>query len=185
MKILLDATTLIAFGRVGELDLLLEFDGDPVVLPAVRREVTSEPASTNVGNFVQHEHVLTGERLPFSNEGPDEVVRPIVDRATETLGESEYSGDVELVTAVMHELDADGSDPAVISDDRRVRTVCRGLGATVTGTVGIVIRAVEERGMTSEEGKGLVRRIDGHGLHMTGELRETAYELIEEAANDG
>jgi hypothetical protein len=36
--------------------------------------------------------------------------------------------------------------------------------------------------MTEEDGKDLVRRVDSHGLHMTGELREKAYELVEEAA---
>lgn len=184
MKILVDATTLIALGQTGTLDLLLAFDGDPIVLPAVGREVTSEPANTNLQDFVRNEQVIARERLPFSNAGPDEAVRPVVDRAAETLGESEYNGDVELVAAVLIDVNADGPDPAVISDDRRVRTVCRGLGATVTGTIGVVVRAVEDRGLSAGEGKDLVRRIDGHGLHMTGELRETAYELVEDAASE-
>lgn len=36
--------------------------------------------------------------------------------------------------------------------------------------------------MDVEDARDLVREIDSHGLHTTGELREKAYELIDEAA---
>jgi len=66
--------------------------------------------------------------------------------------------------------------------DARMRTTARGLGATVTGTVGVVFRAVKD-GLDQEEAYDLIQRIDSHGLHMTGSLRETAAELIDEAAH--
>jgi len=69
----------------------------------------------------------------------------------------------------------------IVSDDQRVRTTARGLGATVTGTVGVVVRDVKD-GLDQEEAYDLIQRIDSHGLHMTGRLRETAFELIDEAA---
>ncbi|WP_254524428.1 DUF3368 domain-containing protein [Natrinema caseinilyticum] len=70
----------------------------------------------------------------------------------------------------------------VVSDDRRVRTVARGLGATVTGTIGVIVRATEE-GLPESDAKAIVRRLDEHGLHMTAELRDTANELVDEAAS--
>ena len=69
----------------------------------------------------------------------------------------------------------------VVSDDRRVRTVARGLGATVTGTIGVLVRAVEE-GLSEADAKTIVRRLDDYGLHMTAELRAGAIDLIESAA---
>jgi len=69
----------------------------------------------------------------------------------------------------------------IVSDDQRVRTTARGLGTTVTGTVGVVVRAVKD-GLDQEAAYDLIQRIDSHGLHMTGSLRETAVELIDEAA---
>ena len=66
--------------------------------------------------------------------------------------------------------------------DARMRTTARGLGASVTGTVGVVFRAVKD-GLDQEEAYDLIQRIDSHGLHMTGSLRETAAELIDEAAH--
>ena len=65
-RIYVDATTLIALGTVGELDLLATFDGTVVVLPTIREEVTTEPARTNLDRFVEREEVATtppdGER---------------------------------------------------------------------------------------------------------------------------
>ena len=60
-----------------------------------------------------------------------------------------------------------------------MRTTARGLGATVTGTVDVVVRAVKD-GL--DQAYDLIQQIDSHGLHMTGSLRETAVELIDEAA---
>ena len=166
MKIYVDATTLIALGTVGELDLLRNFDGEVVVLPEVRDEVTTEPARTNVEQFVESEDVE-------ENDGFEDYVED----ACDILGESDENGDVQIVASVLAR-----EEFAVVSDDRRVRTVSEGFGATVTGTVGVVVRGVSE-GMSEEAAKETVRRIDGNGLHMTAELREKAYELIEKQAD--
>jgi predicted nucleic acid-binding protein len=170
MRVYIDATTLIALGTVGEVDLLRNFDGEIVVLPAVRDEVTTEPARTNVKRFVEKDGVKT----------EDSVSEELLSEAREVLGEKEDNGDVRIVAAVLR--GGDGDETAVVSDDRRVRTVAEGFGATVTGTVGVVLRAVQET-VSEEEAKNVVRRIDENGLHMTAELREKAYELIEKRAN--
>ena len=64
---------------------------------------------------------------------------------------------------------ADDLPVGVVSDDRCVRATARRVGATVTGTIGVIVRAVEEE-LDQEEACTLVRRIDSHGLHMTGSL---------------
>ena len=169
MRILVDATTLIALGGVGELHLLDAFDGDISVPPAVRSEVTTEPARTNLDRFLDD-----GDDLPIDGS--------YVDQARRILDETAVTGDVQLIAVVLEHVETN-RDVAVVSDDRRVRTTALGLGARVTGTIGVVVRGVEE-GRPAEEGKDLVRRIDGDGLHLTGELRETAYDLIEDAARE-
>jgi len=164
MNIYVDATTLISLGTVGELELLTNFDGDTVVLPAVLDEVTTEPARTNLNHFVESNEVSQVTDVAGVNE------------AKRVLGAEEENGDVQIVAAVLS-----NDEVAVVSDDRRVRTVAEGFGATVTGTVGVIVRAVDE-GMPPEEANEIVERVDEHGLHMTAELREKAYELIETAA---
>jgi predicted nucleic acid-binding protein len=192
--ILVDASTFVALGQIGELGLLCSFDRAIILLPEVHAEVTSEPAATNLTEFTSCESVVVVDSTTIST----------AENAAALLGESERNGDVAIIGLVMcgsedanqkawlegqsghgRTVGDEGAQSiAVISDDRRVRTVGRSLGATVTGTIGVIVRAVEERGMSVEEGKDLVRRVDSHGLHMTGELRENAYELVEEAATD-
>ena len=169
-RIFVDATTLIALGTIGELEHLTSFSGDPVVLPAVQNEVLTEPAQTNLGRFINQYEVKT----------TDSVVDDYLQQAKEVLGEEMKNGDVYLIGAVLG-YTADDLSVGIVSDDRRVRTTARGLGAVVTGTVGVVVRAVEE-GLDQEVAYTLVDRIDSHGLHMTGSLREKAYSLIDEAA---
>jgi len=169
-RIFLDATTLIALGTIGELEQLKNFSGDLVVLPVVQNEVTTEPAQTNLGRFIDQYGIKTTES----------AVDDYLQQAKEVLGEEEKNGDVYLIGAVLG-YTADDQSVGIISDDRRVRMTARGLGAVVTGTVGVVVRAVEE-GLDQEEAYTLVDRIDSHGLHMTGSLRDKAYSLIDEAA---
>ncbi|GGM65924.1 putative nucleic acid-binding protein [Halarchaeum rubridurum] len=168
----LDATTLISLGTIGELERLTDLDGRLVVPSAVREEVTTEPAETNCDRFYDRHDV------PTAPEGVGECVP----QALSVLGDDTAHGDVHIVAAVLA-YTADDRAVGVVSDDRRVRTTCRGLGATVTGTIGVVVRAVDE-GLDPDAAKELVSRLDAHGLHLTGELRETAADLIEEAARD-
>lgn len=173
MDVYLDATTLIALGTVGELDILTVFDGKPIVPEAVVDEVTTEPARTNVERFCSQEGVH-GEPVTAVDDG-------LIERAKQVLDEDETNGDVQIIADVLAHTAGPNGAVGVVSDDRRVRTVADGLGATVTGTVGVVVRATES-GMDERTAKRLVERIDSHGLHMTGGLRQKAYELIEEAA---
>lgn len=174
MKIFVDATTLISLGTIGELDLLGYLDGDIVVLRSVREEVTTEPAHTNLSRFITAHN--TDQSIPVVGES-------FLRQAADILDDEPETGDVRILQHVLFFTDDDSQEVAVVSDDRRVRIASRGFGATVTGTIGIIVRAVSEE-LTASEGKSLVRRVDSNGLHMTGELREKASQLIEDAATE-
>lgn len=171
MKATVDATTLIALGTIGELELLAELDGPLVVHPAVRREVTTEPASTNLERFLDAPGVRA--ETPPDDRLPE---------ARTLLGEQTENGDVQILATVLARTATD-SPIGVVSDDRRVRTTARGLGATVTGTVGVVVRAVET-GLSTESALDVLDRVDSHGLHLTGSLRKRAEALIGGAGSE-
>jgi predicted nucleic acid-binding protein len=174
MDIYVDATTLIALGQVEELELLCVFGADVLIPNPIHDEVTSEPAKTGLDaklHSAQHDLFLTGKNAEY------------IEKAREVLDAEQDFGDVWLIADVLSH-DAVNDAVAVVSDDRRVRTVARGLGATVTGTIGVVVRNVADGELTADEAKALVRRLDSHGLHMTGELREKAAELIDDAAEE-
>lgn len=166
MTIVLDATTLISLGTIGELDLLTTFSGDLVVLPAIQAEVTTEPARTNLERFIETHALTTSEDAAAEH----------LSAAKTVLDEAETTGDVWLLAAVLGHTAAD-RPVAVVSDDRRVRTTARGLGATVTGTIGVVVSAVDA-GLDPADARRLDDRLDDHGLHMTGSLRAKADDLI-------
>lgn len=173
MDVYVDASTLIALGTPGELDLLTVVDGQLVVAAPVLEEVTTEPARTNGERFCERNDIRLRRRSELR----------ATDAALDVLDESEPNGDAYLVGEVLWNTGDDDEDPVGVgSDDRRVRRVTRGLGATVTGSIGVVVRNVEADELTGEEAKELVRRIDAEGLHTTGELRERADHLIDEAS---
>jgi predicted nucleic acid-binding protein len=169
--VLVDATTLIALGSVGRVELLDNVDGSVLVPELVADEVTTEPAETNTTAFLSDGQILDSGHASIA----------LADAELELLGDDLVTGDAQIISALRYYRSSSDS-VAVVSDDKRVRTVARGLGATVTGTVGVVVRAVHE-GMPADEAKDLIREIDSRGLHMTGELREKALELIDEAAD--
>ena len=174
MDVCLDVTTLIALGAIGELDLLSRFDGQVVIAETVAAEVNTEPARTNLQRFCTEAEV---DRRSLDATFDDPIAE-----SKRVLDEEDLNGDVVIVAAVLADT-AQSVPVGVVSDNRRVRTVASGLGATVTGTIGVVVRAVEE-GMALEDAKRLLERIDEQGLHMTAELRETVYRFVEHAVND-
>lgn len=168
--IYVDATTLIGLGTIGELDLLESFEGRLIILPSIRAEVTSEPANTNLERFIDRADVTTSPPRPIDE-----------DQAMELLDERAGTGDTRLIGAVLAQTAVD-ERVGIVSDDRRIRTVSRGLGATVTGTIGVIVRAVDA-GLPPDEGHDILRRLDEHGLHMTAQLRENAEQLIASAGS--
>lgn len=198
MRIYVDATTCISLGTVGELDLLRTFSGTPAFLPTVVAEVTTEPAQTNLDRLLDADWTTGPEAFPYRRLGDESPRSYLVrddafeqfERAVGVLGEEQRwtetgdaSGDVEIVTEVLRARDGD-RPVGVVSDDRRVRRVTEGFGATVTGTIGVVVESVADGMLDAAAGKSLIDRLDGTGLHTTGQLRDRAFELIDAASDE-
>jgi len=163
MRVYVGPTPLFDLGQVGELDLLGALDGQVVVPAAVADELPTEPVRTALARADQ------SDVLDVVAVESDET-----ERARRVLNEPGRSADVRLVEGVLAETSA-GRSVGVVAGDRRVRTVAEGLGATVTGSFGVVVRAAaEDKYIKPEQAKRIARRLDSHGLHMTGEMRERA-----------
>ncbi|CCQ34581.1 hypothetical protein HLRTI_002930 [Halorhabdus tiamatea SARL4B] len=164
--------SLVGLGTVGETTLLKTFDGEIVIPEIAASEVSTEPAKTNMEILVA-DGGATREAIETDH----------AERAMGILGISEPVVESRLLESVLAAMDDDqaadtGDDEPVVglvTDDRRLRTVAEGLGATVTGTFGVVVRAAsEDKYLKTTQAKRIVRRIDSHGLHLTGELRAQA-----------
>lgn len=168
MRVYVDATPLYDLGQVGDLGLLGFADGRLVIPEAVVEEITVEPAATNLARFLEEHAVETAT----ADEEYLETAMGLLDAA-------EPTSDVHVVAGLLAARDRD-EEAALVSDDRRLRALADGLGATITGTFGVVIRAaVEDKYFPATQAKRVIRRTDHHGLQMTGQLRERAVGEVE------
>jgi len=170
-RIYVGPTAVYSLGQVGELSLLSSFDGDVVIPEPVVAESTVEPTATNLDDL------LDGDDATVATDHADHV-----ERAQSLLGEKDVGSATAVLAGVLAHRDPDDrSAVAVVSEDRTVRRMARGLGAEVTSSFGVVVRAtLEDKYLSQSQAKRIVRRIDQHGMHLTGELRERAVGEISE-----
>jgi len=156
-------TVLYDLGQIGELDLLSYFDGAIVIPAVVRAQITTEPAATNLARFIDESTVITS-------------VRPEVrERAASALGLDSAGYEAALLGGLFDESIEEDRTVLVLSDDQRLRALAEGLGASVSGSFGVVVRAaVEDKYLSATEAKRIVSRLDGHGVQLTGQLKTTA-----------
>lgn len=173
MRTYLGPIPIAGLGTVGRLDVLEALDGPLLVPLTVREAITTEPAATNLRRFLEAGRLRTD--IPGGGE-LDDAARAVLDGTGPTA-------DVRLVAGVLEHADS-AEGVRLVADDRRVRTVGRGLGAAVTGSIGVLVRAVEE-GLAAETARGVLADLDGQGLHATGRYLATAETLLEAAAEPG
>lgn len=161
-RVYVGPVSLYDLGQVGELDLLTSLDGDLVIPEPVAEEVTEEPATTALERFLDEESVETG------------VDEDELDAARSVLDVEEGTATASVLAGVLAHADPeDRSAVGVVSEDRRLRTLAEGFGATTTSAFGVVVRATaQDKYLKPSQAKRIVRRMDQHGLHMTGEVRE-------------
>lgn len=161
-RVYVGPTALTALGSVGELDLLTHFDGRLVVPPVVAGEVSTEPARTGLAEFL--------DECGVSQAVPERAH----DRATDILGVDDGTHEAAILAGVLAHADPDDRTAVgVVSEDARLRTLAEGLGAAVTSSFGVVVRAAsEDKYLSRTQAKRIVRRMDDQGLGMTGAVRE-------------
>lgn len=147
-------------GQVGELDLLEYLEAALVVPDVVADEITVDPAAINLEQFREDRSVITDVR-------PDAL-----DRTVQALELDRDGYEAALFAGLF---DEDAEDVLVVSDDPRLRAIAAGLGASVLGSFGVVVRAADaDKYLTTTQAKRIVTRMDRVGLQMTGSLRGRA-----------
>lgn len=157
--IIVDSTVLISLSNIDRLDLIPE---NKLLIPEkVLKEITEEPTKKT----------LTGldERVAIPKEDAKR-------RALKILGDEKETGDSNVLALFL-----DYPEYIVATDDKRLRNVCRALGARVTGTLGFIIYSVETGKLAKDEAIKLLRELDAMGFRMSIGLYEKAREIIEKA----
>lgn len=172
-RVLVDADAFATLALVGRPTLLRGIDGRVEMPAVVQVEVAEGPAAGAL------ERALAGEPQ-WVRTSPNPAVAD-VEHAAEMLGHEEsprsFEGDVELLAPALG-----AEDSVVVTDDRPLRTACRRLGLAVSGSIGVVVAAVERGDLAPNEAREVLVAMDEVGPRLTVRTLDAAERLIDEAA---
>ena len=142
-KVIVNTTPLIALADIGQLDLLRNLYTEVMIPSAVNSEIISEPARTLVSaaDWIKIKSIgVKAQKSSFSSRL--------------------HSGEIEVIL-LAQENEAD----LLIMDDNAAKKTAKFLGFTVTGTMGVLLRAKREGLIT--EVKPLPERLIEDGLFVS------------------
>ena len=155
-KVVVNTTPIIALADIGQLDLLQKIYGEIVIPEAVDLEVLSEPA-----------------RGLLDSTKWIKVVKPKVISQKSTFSTRLHAGEIEVLT-LAQECGAD----LLIIDDNAAKKTAKYLGFTVTGTMGVLLKAKHEGYI--DRVKPLMERLIANGLYVSPEVQAYVLEAAEE-----
>ena len=156
-KVVVNTTPLIALAEIGELHLLKDLYGEIYIPDAVFEEIKSEPAYTEVR--VAAEWIKQVSVNPAGN--------------TDMLSSRLHSGEVEVIQYARES----GAD-LVILDDQLARRTAKYLGLTITGTLGVIIKAKEKGYVQSVN--PIMDKLIQNGLYISPKVQEDVLKLSDE-----
>ena len=160
-KVVVKSTPLLVLGNIGRLDILRELNGKIYIAEAVFKEVTekNDAASAAIKSSTDWIQVL-------SIENPKDYA---MYRAKLHAGEIET-----MILAQQSTLNAD----LVVLDDKAARNTAKFLGLKVTGTMGILVKAKQEKIIT--EVRPLLNEIVNKGFFISDRIIRSVLEAAGE-----
>ena len=155
-KVVVNTTPIIALADIGQLDLLQKIYGEIVIPEAVNLEVLSEPARSTLDTATWIK-----------------VVKPKAVSQKSMFSARLHTGEIEVLT-LAQECGAD----LLIIDDNAAKKTAKYLGFTVTGTMGVLLKAKHEGYI--DWVKPLMERLIADGLYVSPEVQAYVLEAAEE-----
>lgn len=171
--LLVDASVIITLARIDAFGLLDSLEGGVVVPQTVVEEVDSEPAQSTLagalGSWIGAVDALD------ECSGEDRTT------ARTQLGhdDEQASGDLALLTYALHRSDR---PTVVVTDDKPLRQTCKALSIPVSGSIGVLIRAVERDALAPGDAKDKLLAMDEVGARLSASLLRRAEQLIDDAS---
>lgn len=185
--LLVDASAFITLAGVGRIPALLGAEGDIVVPEPVANEITNDPAASALSSALDHGTIETWDvglapvRIAADHLGKDLTEDDLTGR-----GRAKVEGDIGLLALA---LERDGStfaldSPVVVTDDKPLRRTCKALSVPVSGSIGVLVRAVERGDLAPDDAKDGLLAMDEVGARLSASLLRRAETLIDDAAPD-
>ncbi|KOX93564.1 hypothetical protein AMS69_06455 [Haloarcula rubripromontorii] len=186
--VLLDASVIITLAETGSTDLLDSVRGGLVVPRAVKFEISKEPAKSALDTCIDEGNIVQTNILAWAGEeDKDKLVSDSATRLgndpgsvidTESKVPMIVNGDVALLTGAQL-----ADECVVITDDKPLRQACKSISIPVSGTIGVLVRAVETRDIEPDAAKETLYAMDEVGARLSASLVKRAERLIDDAAD--
>ena len=158
-KVIVNSTPLIALCRVQLLDLLHAMYGEITIPEAVFAEVTAK--NDEVRRQIQGAAWIR--------------VEAVQDTASRKMYSAKlHAGEVEVMMLAQQS----GGEHLVVIDDAAARRTALFLGLTLTGTIGVLIKA-REKGLVDSV-QAVMTRMEEKGIYFSRELKERVKRLAKE-----
>lgn len=171
--LLVDASVVITLAEIGTLGLLRDLDGRVEVPRRVVEEVTSRPAASDLdralGDWI--------ERRDTGSGSWEELLESAATHLGRSEDASDWGGDVALLASALR-----SEDTVVVTDDKPLRQTCKALSIPVSGSIGVLVRAVERGDLAEDEAKAKLEAMDEVGARLSASLYRKAERMIEDAA---
>lgn len=172
---LVDASVFIRLARIDEVSLLRGLSPEPVIPVTVDQEITEDPAAAALEAVVAE----PPRWLRIAGHPDEEHIERAASHLGRGVDPKNHNGDVMLLA---HALSAD--EPVVLTDDKPLRKTCKALSIPVSGSIGVLIRAVEREDIDAGEAKDALYAMDEVGARLSASLVKRAEQMIDEAAGD-
>ncbi|HUR69374.1 MAG TPA: hypothetical protein VM370_09025 [Candidatus Thermoplasmatota archaeon] len=163
MRVLADASSLIALAQCGELDVLRALVADIHVTSLVFAEAAHP-------SFPEHEALLAARDAGWLKLIPHQGKPEKLGRYGVDIGEASLM------------LAADPNDPLIL-DDRNARRLAEARGLQRIGLLGLLVAGAEEGIIPPERAEEVIRKLAGGSFRMSVDLYQWAMRRIHDAKN--
>lgn len=165
MIVLSDTTPVISLLKINQLELLKTLFGQVLIPEAVFRELTMNAAFSEESEKVQNSDFL--KVVPIQNKKSLEILQ-------KTTGLDD--GESEAIILA----DEQKSDLLII-DERKGRKVAAQLGIMMTGTVGVLLQAHDEKLLSTVEVKSCLEQLKDSNIRIGENVVKAALERLDES----
>lgn len=185
--LLVDASAFITLAEVGRLPALLGAEGAIVVPEPVANEIPSDPAANALSSALDDGAVETLDAgFAAVRTAADHLGKDLTEEDLTGRGHTKVERDIGLLALA---LECDDStvaldSPVVVTDDKPLRETCKALSIPVSGSIGVLVRAVERSDLAPGDAKDALLAMDEVGAQLSASLLRRAETLVDDAAPD-
>ena len=163
MIVISDTTPIVSLIKISRIDLLEKLFGEVCIPEAVFRELTTNTIFESEAKVVQNSPFL--KTTPVKNRKSLEILQ-----AASGLDDGESEAII-----LADELKSD----ILVIDERKGRKVAQKLGITITGTIGILIQAHDEKIISTEDIKIYLEQLRNSNIRLSESLIREALSILE------